>query len=169
MLHDDVIKWKHFLRYWPFVRESTGHWWIPLTKASDAELWCFLWSAPEQTVKKYLRRRWFETPSLSLWRHCNVIHWGLDKMPQFYRRHSVKFSRFETILFCLKHIEAEAKLPAFRKRHFQAHFLDWKFLNFKQNFTEICSLWSNWQYGSSGSDNGLAPTRRQAIIWISVG
>ena len=24
--------------------------WIPLTKASDAELWCFLWSAPEQTV-----------------------------------------------------------------------------------------------------------------------
>ena len=25
----------------------TGHQWIPLTKASDAELWCFLWSAPE--------------------------------------------------------------------------------------------------------------------------
>ena len=23
-----------------------GHRWIPLTKASDAELWCFLWSAP---------------------------------------------------------------------------------------------------------------------------
>ena len=19
-MHDDVIKWKHFLRYWPFVR-----------------------------------------------------------------------------------------------------------------------------------------------------
>ena len=27
--------------------ELTGHRWIPLTKASDAELWCFLWSAPE--------------------------------------------------------------------------------------------------------------------------
>ena len=27
--------------------EFTGHWWIPHTKASDAELWCFLWSAPE--------------------------------------------------------------------------------------------------------------------------
>ena len=26
--------------------EFTGHRWIPLTKASDAELWCFLWSAP---------------------------------------------------------------------------------------------------------------------------
>ena len=27
--------------------EFTGHRWVPLTKASDAELWCFLWSAPE--------------------------------------------------------------------------------------------------------------------------
>ena len=34
----------------PLWMESTGHRWIPLTKASDAELWCFLWSAPEQTV-----------------------------------------------------------------------------------------------------------------------
>ena len=25
----------------PFCGEHTGHWWIPLTKASDAELWCF--------------------------------------------------------------------------------------------------------------------------------
>ena len=25
--------------------EFTGHRWIPLTKASDVELWCFLWSA----------------------------------------------------------------------------------------------------------------------------
>ena len=43
--HDDVIKRKHFPRYWPFVRGI--HWWIPRTKASDAELWCFLWSAPK--------------------------------------------------------------------------------------------------------------------------
>ena len=42
---DDVIKWKHFPRYWPFVRGI--HRWIPRTKASDAELWCFLWCAPE--------------------------------------------------------------------------------------------------------------------------
>ena len=25
--------------------DFTGLWWIPRTKASDAELWCFLWSA----------------------------------------------------------------------------------------------------------------------------
>ena len=43
--HDDVIKWKHFPRNWPFVREIfTGSRWIHRTKASDAELWCFLWS-----------------------------------------------------------------------------------------------------------------------------
>ena len=29
----------------PLFGEFTGRWWIPLTKASDAELWCFLWSA----------------------------------------------------------------------------------------------------------------------------
>ena len=28
----------------PLCEEITGHRWIPLTKASDAELWCFLWS-----------------------------------------------------------------------------------------------------------------------------
>ena len=36
----------------PLCGESTGHRWIPLVKASDAELWCFLWSVPEQTVEQ---------------------------------------------------------------------------------------------------------------------
>ena len=30
-----------------FCGEFTGPRWIPHTKASDAELWCLLWSAPE--------------------------------------------------------------------------------------------------------------------------
>ena len=46
-IHDDVIKWKHFPRNWPFVRGIHRSRWIPNTKASDAELWCFLWSASE--------------------------------------------------------------------------------------------------------------------------
>ena len=29
-----------------FCGEFTGHRWIPRTKASDAELWCFVWSSP---------------------------------------------------------------------------------------------------------------------------
>ena len=29
----------------------------PVTKASDAELWCFLWSAREQTIEQTTRTR----------------------------------------------------------------------------------------------------------------
>ena len=32
--------------------ESTGNRWIPLTKASDAELYCFIWFALEQMVEQ---------------------------------------------------------------------------------------------------------------------
>ena len=48
-VHNDVIKWKHFPfpYYWPFVRGINRSRWIPHTNASDAELWCFLWSSPE--------------------------------------------------------------------------------------------------------------------------
>ena len=45
---------------------------IPLTKASDAELWCF-YQCLNKRLSKQSIRRWFETPSRSLWRHCNVI------------------------------------------------------------------------------------------------
>ena len=34
---------------------------------------------------------------------------------------------------------------------------------------ELCSTGSNEQYSSIGSDNGLAPTKRQAIIWTNDG
>ena len=36
----------------PLLRESTGDRWIPLTKTRDVELWCFLCSAPEQTIEQ---------------------------------------------------------------------------------------------------------------------
>ena len=54
---DDVIKWKLFPRYWPFVPEFTDYGWIPLKKSSGAELWSLLWSAPEPTVEQTM-----ETP-----------------------------------------------------------------------------------------------------------
>ena len=47
----------------PFWEEFTGHRWIPLTKASNAELYWFLWSAPEQTVEQTI-----ETPVI-----CDAI------------------------------------------------------------------------------------------------
>ena len=45
--HDDVIKWKHFPLYWPFVRGIHRSTVNSHTRASDAELWCFRWSASE--------------------------------------------------------------------------------------------------------------------------
>ena len=35
----------------PLSGGFTAHWWILLTMASDAELWYFLWSTPQQTVE----------------------------------------------------------------------------------------------------------------------
>ena len=71
--YDDAIKWKHIPRYWPSVRGIHGHRWIPLAKASGAEFWSFRCSALNKQLSKQSRRRWFETPSRSLWRHCNVL------------------------------------------------------------------------------------------------
>ena len=49
-VHDGVIKWKTFRVTDLLCEEFTGRQWIPLSKASDAGLWCLIWSAPEQTV-----------------------------------------------------------------------------------------------------------------------
>ena len=50
--HDDVIKRKCFPRYLPFVRGILQTLVDVFTKANDAELWCYIWSVPEQTVEK---------------------------------------------------------------------------------------------------------------------
>ena len=58
---DDVIQWKHFLASLALCEGKppvTGG--SPLTKASDRELWCFLWSAREQTAEQTI-----ETPVIS--------------------------------------------------------------------------------------------------------
>ena len=71
-LHDDVIKWKHFPRYWPFVRgihrspvnsPHKGHWRGALI---------FVYLRLNKRLSKQSRRWWFETPSCPLWRQCNV-------------------------------------------------------------------------------------------------
>ena len=70
--HDDVIKWKHFPRNWPFVWGIHRSRWIPRTKASDAELWCFFYLRLNKRLSKQSWGWWFQTPPWPLWRHCNV-------------------------------------------------------------------------------------------------
>ena len=50
----------------------------------------------------------------------------------------------------------------FGRQQFQMHFLEWKWFKF-----HCCSQESSWQQASIGSDNGLAPNRRQAITWTN--
>ena len=52
--------------------EFTGLRWIPRTKASDAELWCFLDVRLIKRQSKHSRGWWFETLSHPLWRHRNA-------------------------------------------------------------------------------------------------
>ena len=40
----------------PLCGEFTGYWWIPRTKASDAEFWCYLWSAPVMILSIAFRK-----------------------------------------------------------------------------------------------------------------
>ena len=40
-------------------------------------------------------------------------------------------------------------------------------MNFDYDFNEVCTQVSNLQYSNIGSDNGLAPSKRQAYIWTN--
>ena len=69
--HSDVIKWKHFPRYW----HCKGNWPVtgefpadrPVARSFDV----FFDLRQNKRVSKQWRGWWFETPSHSLWRLCN--------------------------------------------------------------------------------------------------
>ena len=70
--HDDVIKWKHFPRYWPFVRgihQYTVE--FPAQRPVTRSFVVFFDLRQNKLLSKKSLGRWFETPSHSLWRHCN--------------------------------------------------------------------------------------------------
>ena len=78
VMHDDVIKWKHFPRYWPFIwgihrppvnSPHKSHW----RGALIFPLICTRISNPveDKRLSKQSWGWWFETPSRSLLRHCN--------------------------------------------------------------------------------------------------
>ena len=79
--YDDVIKWKHFPRYWPFVR-GIDRWSVdsphkgPVRRSFDA----FFHLRLNERLSKQPRRQWLETSSRSLWLHCDdsikPLYWG---------------------------------------------------------------------------------------------
>ena len=77
--HDDVIKWKHFQRYWPFVRgihrsrvNSPHNMYTPVTRSFDV----FFDLRLNKRLSKQSWGWWFETPPRQLWRHCNDLVLG---------------------------------------------------------------------------------------------
>ena len=84
--HDDVIKCKHFPRYWPFVwgihrspvnSHQKGQW-------RGALMFYLICAWTKARLRKQSRLCWFETPLCSLWRHCNgPCGWRSDYNVQF--------------------------------------------------------------------------------------
>ena len=73
-VHDDVIKWKHFPRYWPFVR---GIHRSPLNSSHKGQ-WhgafdVFFHLRLNKRLSKQWRGWWFDKSSRPLWRHGNGL------------------------------------------------------------------------------------------------
>ena len=73
--HDDVIKWKHFPCYFPFVQ---GIHRSPVNSSHKGQ-WCFHWSGLKKWLSKQLRCWWFEMPSCSL----------LSGVPDYFGRNKI--------------------------------------------------------------------------------
>ena len=77
--HDDVIKWKHFPRYWPFVREFTGPGEFPAQRPVTRSLDVFFDLRLNKRLSKQSWGWWFETLPRPLWRHSNGLNQQLSK------------------------------------------------------------------------------------------
>ena len=79
--HDDVIKWRHFPRYWPFVRGvhrspvNFPHAQRPVTRSFDV----FFDLRPNKRLSEQSWGWWFDMLSCSLWRHRNESHSYVDR------------------------------------------------------------------------------------------
>ena len=78
--HDDVTKWKHFRVTGPLWGESTGDRWIPSQRPVTGSFDVFFDMCLNKRSNKQSRRRWIETPSCALWRHCNDTKIWMNKV-----------------------------------------------------------------------------------------
>ena len=75
----------------PLCGEFTGHRRIPRTKGSDAELWCFLWSAP--WINGWVNNR--EAGDLRRYR----IHYDVIVMPFWHNRDNANQNKIVCIFY----------------------------------------------------------------------
>ena len=108
----------------PLCGEFTGLRWIPLTKASDAELWYFLDLCPNKRLSKQWWGWWFETLSCSLWRHSNGSRQNCHNLVEYifkciYLNENVWISLTISLKSVLK-----APINTLRPRQNEHHFAD---------------------------------------------
>ena len=142
-IHDDVIKWKQFLRYWPFVRRIhrspvSGEFpsQRPVTRSFDV----FFDLRLNKLSSKQSWGWWFEMPSWSLWRHCDVIHTAVNKL--HLKMHKLTAMKYLRVMYRGEHCSAGVKAIMFgiddnfyedsagfdyRKTLFHASFYVWCF------------------------------------------
>ena len=69
--HDDVIRWKHFPRYWPFVRWIHRSLEFPAQRPVMRSFYVFFDLCPNKQLSTRWWGWWCETPPSPLLRHCN--------------------------------------------------------------------------------------------------
>ena len=145
--HAEVMRWKHFPCYWPFVRGI--HCWlvIPLTqRVSNKMLWCFFESMPEPTVAQTVEIwQWFDIPWHSydvtimsfLFMTSDLLFWFILGTTEFHydlilyvtnTTYNIVMTKVR-ISIELTHWGRD-KMATFRRRHFYRHFLEWKYTSF---------------------------------------
>ena len=176
--HDDIIKWKHFLHYWPFV------WGIhrsPVNSPPKGQcrgalifsLTCF-----NKRLYRQSRHRWFEVPLRSLWRHCNAL-WFCACQLYTYLSGSLYWHLGSHMVApgVIGHLPQ--KQPW---RIWVNELIIWIWSELVSDVVSHSGILSQFNslrpsdvyiYVSKltiiGSDNGLSPGWRQAIIWTNVG
>ena len=151
--HGDVIKWKHFPCYWPFVRRIHQS---PVNSTHKGQ-WCgALMFCSTCALNKQLWGWWFETPSRSLW-HCNVYIIVLSRYNEVAFNTAIFFLYY--FVLCLI-------------------FLHYSYVNFVPRIClqgalsyEVFFLWFAYSYVRIPKDQhfmGVVPVHTLLYLWVAL-
>ena len=129
--HDDVIKWEPFQRYWPFL------WGVhrSLVNSTHKGQWrgafsVFFHLRLDNWLSKHSWCWWFETPSCSLWRHCNAL--------REYRPWNVP-AKLQSVWSCCSHLRRLCLYSLSSKTSKQ---MSWNLEAARLDVIMIVSLWN---------------------------
>ena len=147
--------------WWQFYKKHISRHWLKLDESYSSKM-----------SLKSPRGQWVNIAILNIFNPyaCFPFHISANNACHLQSHYWLQTQTYPFIVdLAVNTLMLRPKGPPFRRQEFQMHLLEWKYMNFDKDFTEVCSQYSNWQWTSTGSDNGLAPARRHAIIWINVG